>query len=152
MGVELQECVSGVRCRPSGRLHPVGLGTDRIDTDLGPLFAVLMSLARGTSRLREVVWERRFRYAAGLRAMGGRNHIDGDTLIVDGVPGLHPARVRAQDLRGAAALLTAALAAPGCSRVSGCGHLRRGYTDLPQRLNALGAAITADPLETSCAS
>ena len=49
--------------------------------------------------------------------------------------------LRAEDLRGAAALITAGLLAEGESEVLGLSHLARGYENLEQNLKNLGAAI-----------
>src|SRR5262249_52046830 len=121
--------------------RPASLTTETIDTDLGPMFAVLMTLATGDSSLVDVVWERRFRYAGALRRMGGRNSRVDRTLQVTGVPALRAATVQAHDLRASAALLLAAIAASGTTRLSGAAHLTRGYEDLPGALNRLGADI-----------
>ena len=82
-----------------------------------------------------------FGYAAGLRQMGGSNQVDGRTLHIRGVPSLTAANVQATDLRSAAALILAAMAAPGRSRILELHHLRRGYEDLLGRLASLGAEI-----------
>src|SRR5262249_42900858 len=76
----------------AGRPRPAALTTETIDTDLGPMFAVLMTLASGRSSLEDVVWERRFRYAGALRRMGGDNSCSARTLNVTGVPALQAAR------------------------------------------------------------
>ena len=51
-------------------------------------------------------------------------------------------------LRGAAALVIAALQAPGESLVLGLGHLRRGYDRLEEKLLALGANVAVKPVES----
>jgi UDP-N-acetylglucosamine 1-carboxyvinyltransferase len=142
-GVRLSEEGGAVVAEASGAPGPLELSTEVVDTDLGPLFATMMSLAPGChSTLEEVVWENRFRYAVELRRMGGINRIRGQTLHITGVDSLRPATVQARDLRGAAALLLAALSCPGISRVQGAEHLARGYADLPGRLRSLRADLT----------
>jgi UDP-N-acetylglucosamine 1-carboxyvinyltransferase len=73
--------------------------------------------------------------------MRGINRVCGRSLRITGVRSFQPASVQAQDLRGAAALLLAALSAPGRSEVRGVAHLARGYADLVGRLRSLGAAL-----------
>jgi UDP-N-acetylglucosamine 1-carboxyvinyltransferase len=141
MGIDLEADGEDVVAAGTRPLRPAALTTREISTDLGPLFAVLMTQASGRSRLEEVIWERRFRYAAGLRRLGGVNALRGRTLEVTGVPRLSGSLVEAHDLRGAAALLVAALHADGDTRVRGTAHLARGYEDLPGRLRTLGAEI-----------
>ena len=53
--------------------------------------------------------------------------------------------MRGTDIRATAALIVAALAAEGESRVYGINHLARGYADLPGQLRALGADIEQLP-------
>ena len=51
------------------------------------------------------------------------------------------AKLRAEDLRGAAALLTASMMAEGESELTGLCHLLRGYEKPEQNLKNLGASI-----------
>ena len=63
------------------------------------------------------------------------------TLYVQPGGALHGARLTAPDLRGGAALVLAALAARGSSRLGGVEFVRRGYADLDRLLAGLGAQI-----------
>lgn len=141
MGVSIEENADTVVVTSKGRLQPATLTTETLPTDMGPVFAVLMSLAEGHSSLEEVIWEDRFGYASELRRMGGLNNQRERTLYCNGVPTLSAANVNAPDLRSAAALVLAGLAAQGTTLVAGTSHLARGYEALPQKLNALGANI-----------
>ena len=67
--------------------------------------------------------------------------VKGRTALIRGVPRLHGASLVAGDLRGAAALVVAALGAEGESEVLDLSHLDRGYEDLPHKLKRLGAKI-----------
>ena len=62
-------------------------------------------------------------------------------LHVHGMDLLNGADVEAPDLRGGAALVVAALAARGSSRLGGTEFIRRGYADLDRLLAGLGAQI-----------
>jgi UDP-N-acetylglucosamine 1-carboxyvinyltransferase len=101
-----------------------------------------MVTSEGTSIIEERVWERRFQYAEELSRMGAIVKVSGSRLFIEGVPELFPAKVHARDLRAAAALLIAAAAARGTSRVSGLEHLRRGYEDMVASMRRLGVAIS----------
>ncbi len=114
-------------------------------TDLQPQFMALLTLARGTSVLTETVFEKRFRHAEEMMRMGAQIRIEERTAIITGRRQLQGAAVQAEDLRGGAALLLAALAARGRSEISGLNHLRRGYSQLVERLRALGARISYLP-------
>lgn len=104
-----------------------------------PLMAAACT-AQGSALFIETIFENRFRHAAELQRMGADIRISGRTALVTGRP-LHGARVRSTDLRGGAALVVAALAAQGESRVEDLTHIDRGYEHLAQKLTALGASI-----------
>ncbi len=110
-------------------------------TDMQQPFAALLSIAEGTSVISENVYERRFRYVAELQRMGADIVQEGRTAIIKGVPKLTGAQVTGTDLRAAAALIIAGLAAEGRTEVSGIEHLDRGYEDIVGKLASLGAMI-----------
>ena len=58
-----------------------------------------------------------------------------------GVKTLHGAAVQAQELRGGASLILAALGAKGVTVLEGYSFVQRGYEHICQDLNALGAAV-----------
>jgi UDP-N-acetylglucosamine 1-carboxyvinyltransferase len=93
------------------------------------------------SRIRESVFEDRFKAAEGLRRFGAEIHIGGcEAEIIGGYP-LAGCRTQAQELRGGAALVIAALSAKGSSTISGYSFIRRGYEDICRDLAALGGCI-----------
>ena len=109
-------------------------------TDAQPLLTAALAGGRGVTEITETVFERRFHYVEGLRAMGADIRLQGETAQIVGRP-LHGARVRAEDLRGGAAMIIASLGAAGVSRILSPGYLDRGYQDLEESLKALGARI-----------
>ena len=110
-------------------------------TDAQPLLTAALAAGEGETLLTETVFDRRFGYVAGLRAMGADIALDGRTARIHGVGALHGADVTAGDLRGGAALTVAALAAGGGSTVRGLAHIERGYASLAADLSALGGRI-----------
>ncbi|MBR5523795.1 MAG: UDP-N-acetylglucosamine 1-carboxyvinyltransferase [Clostridia bacterium] len=131
-------------CAPArlGRLGTVrtmpypGFPTD----GAAPLLAVAC-VGQGTSVFVENIFENRYRYVDELTRMGARIQVDGRVAVVEGVAALQGATVACTDLRGGAALVVAALAAKGESRVTRLEHLDRGYDDLTGCLAAVGATI-----------
>ena len=114
-------------------------------TDMQAQICVCMSLASGISRLTESVYETRFfGYCTELERMGAVIQIDGKTATVTGQPKLHGAHVHANDLRAGAALVIAGLAAEGTTVVENIHYIERGYEDLIEKMNALGARITRE--------
>ena len=110
-------------------------------TDAAPLLAAVMLCAQGESSLQDRVFENRFACAEGFAALGANVRVAERTLYVQPAGVLHGARLTAPDLRGGAALVLAALAARGSSRLSGVEFVRRGYADLDRLLAGLGAQI-----------
>jgi UDP-N-acetylglucosamine 1-carboxyvinyltransferase len=111
-------------------------------TDLqSPLMAVLTTIP-GRSRIREQIFEDRYKAASGFVRMGARITVTGRDAVIDGVEELFGCSVQAQELRGGAALVLAALAARGETLVHGCSFIRRGYEHICQDLNHLGACLT----------
>ncbi len=110
-------------------------------TDAGPLVLSMLSLARGTSVVVENIFENRFRYVDELKRFGAKIKVEGKVAVIEGVDSLSAAPCKCTDLRGGAALVIAALAARGCSRIEEIYHIKRGYEDIAQRLSAIGAEI-----------
>ena len=104
-----------------------------------PLMAAACT-AQGSALFIETIFENRFRHAAELQRMGADIRISGRTALVTGKQ-LHGAQVRSTDLRGGAALVVAALAAQGESRVEALTHIDRGYEHFAEKLTGLGAKI-----------
>lgn len=144
-GCDLAVAPGAVRLRASGRPQPVDITTDPFPgfpTDLqSPALAWLLR-ATGTCRIVDTVFPDRFGVVGELGKLGAQVQIEPGYATITGVPGLHGASLKAApDLRGAAALLIAALAADGESTIGGADALARGYQCLDQRLRALGADI-----------
>jgi UDP-N-acetylglucosamine 1-carboxyvinyltransferase len=110
-------------------------------TDLQPQFMSLVTLAEGSSVIKETVYSRRFGHVEELRRMGANIQLDTNSAIVRGVKQLTGASVRAVDLRAGAALVIAGLAAHGITKVSGVEHIMRGYEKLVEKLQGVGAKI-----------
>lgn len=150
LGFEVQEHVESVRVVSDG---PGSYLSGRIETrpypgfatDLQPQMMALLSLARGTSFVKETVWESRFSHAAELAHMGAQIRVEGSTALIDGVEFLEGASVRSNDVRSGAALVLAGLVAHSTTTVlDSDGHIARGHHDLAGELSRLGAAIIVE--------
>lgn len=105
-----------------------------------PIMAAAV-LCDGTSVFVENIFENRYRHVGELVRLGANINVQGKVAIVNGVDALYGANVEAQDLRGAAALVVAALACEGTTVVEGIHFLERGYEDFQVVLSSLGANI-----------
>lgn len=110
-------------------------------TDLQSPMMTLLSTAEGSSRIRETIFESRFKTAAQLQKMGARIELAENEAVLQGVPRLRGAQVEAFELRGAAALVLAGLQAEGVTRIRGCRFIHRGYERIFETLRELGADI-----------
>lgn len=110
-------------------------------TDLQAQFMTLLSIASGNSIVTEKIFPDRFLHVAELSRLGARLHREGATVIIEGQKRLVGAPVMASDLRASAALVLAGLAARGRTTVNRVYHIDRGYENIEQRLNAVGANI-----------
>lgn len=145
MGARLIPFDDAVRIISTGRLRQTTVKTrpyPGFPTDMQAQVCVCMSLAKGTSRLTESVYETRFfGYCSELESMGAKISIESKTATVVGVDHLEGATVSAHDLRAGAALVIAGLAAKGTTRVQNIHFVERGYEDLIGKLSSLGADI-----------
>jgi UDP-N-acetylglucosamine 1-carboxyvinyltransferase len=127
-----------------GRVNAVDVETaphPGFPTDMQAQVMALLSFAKGTSRIRETIFENRFMHAAELLRLGAQIAIEGNVATVTGQPELSGATVMATDLRASASLVLAGLAAQGRTEVLRLYHLDRGYERLVEKLAAVGASV-----------
>ncbi|MBF8419310.1 UDP-N-acetylglucosamine 1-carboxyvinyltransferase [Heyndrickxia coagulans] len=144
MGVTIIEEENGVRVIGPETLKAVDIKTmpyPGFPTDMQSQMMALLLCAEGTSVITETVFENRFMHVEEFRRMNADLKIEGRSVIVNGPCNLQGAEVAATDLRAAAALIIAGLAAKGITRVTELKHLDRGYLNFHLKLAALGADI-----------
>ena len=147
-GCRIHSTGSAVLLRSTGELK----GVRPIRTAPYPGFptdaqAVLMASllkSKGTTVFVENIFENRYRHVDELCRMGADIRVEGRVAVVCGVERLRGAAVEATDLRGGAAMVVAALAAEGGSRISFIHHVQRGYEDIVGDLSTLGACISLE--------
>lgn len=110
-------------------------------TDLQSPMMTLMCLVKGSSEIKETIFENRFMHVPELNRMGCNISTEGNVAVVNGIENFSSAKVMASDLRAGASLVLAALKAEGESVVNRIYHVDRGYEKLEVRLKALGADI-----------
>ena len=133
-----------IRCKAQGRMKAVDIHTlphPGFPTDLQAQFLALMTLAEGTSVIRETIFENRFMHVQELARMGAKIRLDGNTAVVTGCEKISGAPVMATDLRASASLVLAGLAAEGETTISRVYHIDRGYERIEEKLSKLGARI-----------
>jgi UDP-N-acetylglucosamine 1-carboxyvinyltransferase len=144
-GTKIVATNEGLRVSRNGAgIAPVDVTTEPFPgfpTDLQAQFMALMSRAKGTSRIRETIFENRFMHVQELARLGAKISLDGETAIVQGVEKLKGAPVMATDLRASVSLVIGGLAAEGETTVHRVYHLDRGFERLEQKLARCGASI-----------
>ena len=110
-------------------------------TDMQAQFTALNTVAQGTSRVTETVFENRLMQAHEMKRMGADIVIEGDSACITGRPSLQGAPVMASDLRASASLVIAGLVASGETRIDRIYHIDRGYENIEGKLQCLGADI-----------
>ena len=112
-------------------------------TDLQAQIIAMNAVAEGTSTIRETIFENRFMHVHEMNRMGANIRLEGKntTAIVKGVRRLTGAPVMANDLRASVSLVIAGLVADGDTIVDRIYHIDRGYEQIEEKLQNLGANI-----------
>ena len=110
-------------------------------TDLQPQMGVVLSIANGTSRIIENIWESRFQYTEELNKMGANITAQGKSAFFEGVEQLYGSPVYSSDLRAGAALIIAGIIAEGKTEIYNLEHIDRGYENIEEKFRNLGAKI-----------
>lgn len=125
-------------------LRPVDIKTmpyPGFPTDMQAQMMVLLSTVNGTSIITETIFENRYMHVNELKRMGANIKTEGRSAIIEGVPRLTGAEVKATDLRAGAALILAGLAAEGNTSIQDVYHIDRGYVEIEKKFQKLGANI-----------
>ncbi|HDZ58489.1 MAG TPA: UDP-N-acetylglucosamine 1-carboxyvinyltransferase, partial [Ignavibacteriales bacterium] len=110
-------------------------------TDMQAQWTALMTLANGTSSIKDTIYYDRFKHVPELVRLGADINVVENTAVVKGVKCLKGAKVMSTDLRASASLVLAGLAAEGTTEVLRVYHLDRGYQRIEEKLQLLGAEI-----------
>ena len=110
-------------------------------TDMQAIMGAMLTIAHGTSIITENIFENRFKYMQELQRLGAKIKIEGKTAIIKGTRKLYGSNVKSTDLRGGAGLVLAGLVAKGKTEIKDIKYILRGYENLDEKLNSLGAKI-----------
>jgi UDP-N-acetylglucosamine 1-carboxyvinyltransferase len=145
-GVTISKLPDGIRVQSAGasQLRAQNFRTTEypgFPTDMQAQFMALNTVAQGTAKVTETIFENRFMHVNELVRLGANIQIDGKVAMVEGVRALSGATVMATDLRASASLVIAGLVAEGETLVDRIYHLDRGYDQMEAKLRGLGADI-----------
>lgn len=145
MGVYIRKQSEGLYCMAKEPVSNIkGIQTEvypGFPTDMQSVFLALMATGTGEGSIKEKIFESRYACVKELQKMGADIRIDGRMASVTGKRNLTGTLVEAKDLRGAAALVLAALTAQGKTVLHGVEFLDRGYEKFEENLSCLGAEI-----------
>lgn len=145
IGATVTPTDNGIRVTRNGAgIEPISIETQPFPgfpTDLQAQLMALVTTARGTSVIRETIFENRFMHVQELARLGADIKLHGDTATIKGVPQLRGAPVMATDLRASVSLVIAGLVAEGETMINRVYHLDRGFERLEEKLTRCGADI-----------
>lgn len=144
MGFSFDISEDSISINPAKEIKPVEILTSEypgFPTDMQAQFMALALRANGVSIIDERLFENRFMHVSELLRMGADIRLNGHIATINGTKELFGADVMATDLRASSALILAALAAKGTSKIHRIYHLDRGYENLEEKFKNLGASI-----------
>ncbi|MBV7273286.1 UDP-N-acetylglucosamine 1-carboxyvinyltransferase [Clostridium thailandense] len=144
MGAEVAEDGDCITIKSNGKLKGVNIKTQPypgFPTDVQQPMSTLLTVAQGRSIINESIWESRFKHVDELKKMGANIKVEGRSAIIDGADKLTGAVVKATDLRAGAAMVIAGLIAEGTTEVLSIEHIDRGYPNIEEKFEKLGAQI-----------
>ena len=144
IGVKIKSKERSIIVTPSNKFYPLYIKTKPypgFPTDLQAQVMVLMCFAKGTSIIKENIFENRFMHVFELNRMGANIKIYGNKAYVRGIDNLNGAEVMATDLRASVSLVLAALTVKSETIVNRVYHLDRGYEEIEKKLLNCGAEI-----------
>ncbi|MCP5467701.1 MAG: UDP-N-acetylglucosamine 1-carboxyvinyltransferase [Deltaproteobacteria bacterium] len=143
-GAKIESSEAGIYVKAPKKLKSSDINTAPFPgfaTDLQAQFMALMTVAEGSSIIRETIFENRFMHVGELIRMGADIKVEGNSAIVRGMKQLSGAPIMATDLRASACLVIAGLAAKGITEINRVYHIDRGYEKIEKKFRKLGAKI-----------
>ena len=147
VGCKISVGESSITLEPPDKIKPVDMTTavyPGFPTDLQAQWVALMSLADGSSTIKDTVYHDRFSHIPELSRLGANIQVNHNTAFVRGVDSLVGAPVMSTDIRASASLIIAGLAASGETEVSRVYHIDRGYERIEEKFRHLGANISRE--------
>lgn len=145
MGVPLEVGPDYVVVSRAKNLKPVSiktLGYPGFATDLQQPITPLLCMCKGESKIEETIYENRYKHIPYLIEMGAKiETISNRIAKITGPVSLKGAHVSATDLRAGACMVLAALAAKGKTTIDNAHYILRGYENIVDKLQNVGASI-----------
>lgn len=133
-----------ISVRKPDSVKPVNMTTEvypGFPTDLQAQWIALMSIADGSSVIKDTIYHDRFSHVPELNRLGAKILNRDNVAKVAGNQKLRGARVMSTDIRASASLIIAGLIAKGTTEISRVYHIDRGYENIEEKYARLGAEI-----------
>lgn len=150
MGVDIKIKESSVVINKCNKLKPINIKTltyPGFPTDLGQPIVTLLTQCNGMSCFEETIYENRTGHIEYLNKMGADIQNKNPIIMVNGKTNLKGCEVVSTDLRAGASLIIAGLIAKGTTTIDNVEHILRGYENITEKLQKVGAKITLDEIE-----
>ena len=144
IGVQIVKKKRSIIIKKAKKLKKINITTKPypgFPTDLQAQVMVLLTQAKGTSKIKENIFENRFMHVPELKRMGAQIEIKDKTAIIRGPTKLAGAEVMATDLRASVSLVLAGLIAENRTVINRIYHLDRGYERLENKLKNCKAEV-----------
>ena len=144
MGVEVKRERNSLIISKPKSYKPINIKTlvfPGFPTDLGQPVSVLLTQADGMSIFEETIYENRMGHIKYLQKMGANIRVNDRTAIIVGPTKLKGEEVVATDLRAGACMVLAGLTAKGTTIINEIDHILRGYENIVEKLQNVGADI-----------
>ncbi len=149
MGYDLNIKTDSITISKLDNIKPVNiktLGYPGFPTDLQQPITTLLCMCNGESILEETIYENRFNNVVYLEQMGANIELDEQKLYINGPTKFVGKQVVATDLRAGACMILAGLVAEGETVVESVEHVLRGYENIIQKLQNVGAKIELEEI------
>ena len=144
IGVKLSISKNKIRVLKSNNIKKINITTKPypgFPTDLQAQIMVLLTKAKGISKIKEDIFENRFMHIPELKRMGADIKVKNNVALINGPTNLSGAEVMATDLRASVSLVLAGLIADNKTLINRIYHLDRGYYRLEKKLKLCKASI-----------
>lgn len=144
MNIKMEVKENEITVFESNEIKPVYIKTEvypGFPTDLQQVLASLLIKSYGKSIIEETIWENRFLNLYEIEKMGAKITVNDKVATIEGPTILKASEVNATDLRAGAGLVVAALETDGITTINNADYILRGYENIVEKLNNLGADV-----------
>lgn len=144
MGVRMTISEDSIFVEEQSNLKSINIKTSPYPgfaTDLQQPITPLLLTSHGQGKIIDTIYEKRINHIAELAKMAAKVSTNSHQIIYEGPNQLHGATVKATDLRAGAALIIAGLMAQGKTEITNIEFILRGYSNIIEKLQGLGADI-----------